>query len=113
HTKGAIQLSIPLTYNAWEDEVVVQLNEQFTETLDVIKWAYDTYAADDLVYACSFGAEGIVLIDLISKIKKDATIIFLDTDVHFKETYQLIDQVKLTYPSLNIQLVKPNITLEE
>lgn len=106
-------MGIPLTYQTWKDEDVEQLNERFVETLDVIKWAYNTYEADELVYACSFGAEGIVLIDLISKIKKDARIIFLDTDLHFKETYKLIDQVKSSYPSLDIQMVKPKLTLEE
>lgn len=106
-------MGIPLTYNDWEDQIVDQINEQFSETLDVLKWAYEKYNVDELVYACSFGAEGIVLIDLISKIKMNATIIFLDTDLHFKETYQLIEQVKQAYPTLNIKLVKPDITVDE
>ncbi|RSL32576.1 phosphoadenylyl-sulfate reductase [Salibacterium salarium] len=79
---------------------------------DVIRWSYDNYG-DDLVYACSFGVEGIVLIDLISKIKSDATIIFLDTDFHFKETYDLIDRVKDRYPTLNIKMLRPKWTPEE
>ncbi|WP_227935031.1 phosphoadenylyl-sulfate reductase [Alkalihalobacillus deserti] len=82
------------------------------DSLDVLKWAYSAFG-DKLVYSCSFGAEGMVLIDLISKVKKDATIVFLDTDFHFKETYKLIDQVKARYPSLNIELIKPELTPEE
>ncbi|MFS0647220.1 phosphoadenylyl-sulfate reductase [Siminovitchia sp. 179-K 8D1 HS] len=78
----------------------------------ILQWAYDSYK-DAIIYACSFGAEGIVLIDLISKIKQDAQIVFLDTGVHFKETYELIDKVKEKYPELNIQLKKPALTLEE
>lgn len=78
----------------------------------IIEWAYETYG-DDVVYACSFGAEGIVLIDLISKVKPDAEIVFLDTDLHFQETYDLIDKVKAAYPSLRIQMKKPELTLEE
>ncbi|MBP3951190.1 phosphoadenylyl-sulfate reductase [Bacillus suaedae] len=82
------------------------------DTLEVLKWAYATFE-DKLVYSCSFGAEGMVLIDLISKVKKDATIVFLDTDFHFKETYELIDKVKARYPTLNIEIAKPEITPEE
>jgi len=78
----------------------------------IVEWAYDVYG-DSLVYSCSFGAEGIVLIDLISKVKNDAHIVFLDTDIHFQETYDLIDKIKNKYPDLNIEMKKPDLTLEE
>nr|WP_202406463.1 phosphoadenylyl-sulfate reductase [Virgibacillus massiliensis] len=78
----------------------------------ILKWAYETYG-DSIVYACSFGAEGMVLIDLISKVKQDAEIVFLDTGLHFQETYDLIDEVKATYPQLRIRLKKPDLTVEE
>ena len=66
---------------------------------------------EKLVYACSFGIEGIILIDLIAKVNDTAKIVFLDTDLHFKETYELIDKVKSRYPSLQIELKKPSLTL--
>ncbi|PSL42954.1 phosphoadenylylsulfate reductase (thioredoxin) [Salsuginibacillus halophilus] len=78
----------------------------------VITWAYETYGKD-LVYACSFGAEGIVLIDMISRIQPDASIVFLDTGLHFQSTYQLIERIRAQYPSLNIQMKQPELTLEE
>ncbi|WP_156288471.1 phosphoadenylyl-sulfate reductase [Oceanobacillus salinisoli] len=78
----------------------------------ILDWAYTTYG-DSIIYSCSFGAEGMVLIDLISKVKKDAKIVFLDTDLHFQETYDLINEVKEKYPSLRIQIKKPDLTLEE
>ena len=78
----------------------------------VVKWAYDTYG-DEIVYACSFGAEGIVLINLISQVKPDARIVFLDTGLHFDETYDLIDRVKAKYPKLNIVMKKPDLTLDQ
>jgi phosphoadenosine phosphosulfate reductase len=81
--------------------------------LDVLQWAYDHYGDNELVYACSFGIEGIVLIDLISKVKENARVVFLDTDVHFAETYKLIEDVRKKYPKLLIELKKPAITLEE
>ena len=99
------------TMNETDYETLNQSLER-KDSLEVLKWAYTTFG-DELVYACSFGAEGMVLIDLISKIKKDAKIVFLDTDFHFKETYSLIDEVKDRYPSLDIQLTKSDLTPEE
>ena len=36
---------------------------------EVISWAYETYG-DSIIYSCSFGAEGMILIDLIYSVKK-------------------------------------------
>ena len=81
--------------------------------LKVLEWAYQHYADEELIYACSFGIEGIVLIDLISKVNASAKVVFLDTDVHFDETYELIEQVKKKYPNLRIEMKKTALTLEE
>jgi len=104
-------MSEPLTYFTWKDEKALEVETAFQDSMDVLKWAYKTYDEKDIVYACSFGAEGIVLIDMISKIKKDAKVIFLDTNLHFTETYELIDQVKKSYPELQIEMIKPELTL--
>lgn len=101
-----------LTYENWDEETVASLNEQQQDFLDVLKWAYREYQ-DEIVYACSFGAEGIVLIDLIHKVHPKANIIFLDTGLHFPETYELIEKVKNRYPSLKFTMVKSKISLEE
>ena len=37
----------------------------------------------------------------------------MDTDVHFKETYETINKVKEKYPQLNIVMKKPALTLEQ
>ncbi|WP_077211256.1 phosphoadenylyl-sulfate reductase [Bacillus dakarensis] len=103
-------MSEPITYENWVEEC--NIFETQPDYLDVLKWAYNEYK-DDIVYACSFGAEGIVLIDLIYKVNKKAKIIFLDTGLHFQETYELIDKVKKQYPSLTIEMVKPKISLPE
>ncbi|WP_077324335.1 phosphoadenylyl-sulfate reductase [Virgibacillus siamensis] len=78
----------------------------------ILQWAYDSYG-DSIVYACSFGAEGVVLIDLISKVKPEAEIIFLDTEIHFQETYDLIDKIRNKYPELHIRMKKPELTLDK
>ncbi|MHC0038564.1 phosphoadenylyl-sulfate reductase [Pseudoneobacillus sp. C159] len=102
-----------LTYQNWDDQSVQALLKRSPDYLDILKWAYREYADDEIVYACSFGAEGIVLIDLIHKVKKNARIVFLDTGLHFPETYELIEKVKERYPNLHIELVKPKSSIEE
>ncbi|GEL76253.1 phosphoadenylyl-sulfate reductase [Tenuibacillus multivorans] len=101
-----------LTYANWDYDVQKRLNNEFQDFMEVIRWSFKTYK-DKIVYSCSFGAEGIVLIDLISKINPYANIIFLDTDLHFKETYSLIEKVKHKYPNLKIKMVKPSLNLGE
>ncbi|WP_078546290.1 phosphoadenylyl-sulfate reductase [Litchfieldia alkalitelluris] len=102
-----------LTYENWKQDDADDINHKIKDYFEMLKWAYSTYPKYDIVYACSFGAEGMVLIDLIYKVKKDAKIVFLDTGVHFKETYELIDKVKENYPLLDIQLKKPGLSLDE
>lgn len=104
-------MSKQLTYENWDKSKVEKVIEAHPDYLDILKWAFNEYD-DELVYACSFGAEGVVLTDLINKVNKKADIIFLDTGLHFPETYGLIDKVKQRYPSLNIIMVKPKLSLE-
>jgi phosphoadenosine phosphosulfate reductase len=101
-----------LTYENWEEEKTAAIIQNHADFLEILKWAFHEYG-DEIVYACSFGAEGIVLIDLIHKVKKDAKILFLDTGLHFPETYELIEKVKNRYPSLKINVVKSKASLEE
>ncbi|MBE4910129.1 phosphoadenylyl-sulfate reductase [Bacillus luteolus] len=105
-------MSTKVTYHTWDDNEVKRVERELKDYFSVIKWAYQTYG-EDVVYACSFGAEGVVLVDLIHRVKKDANITFLDTGLHFKETYELIEQMREKYPSLRIELKEPNLTLDE
>lgn len=101
-----------ITYDHWSDNVDFSIDDHLKGSMEVLEWAYNHYG-DDIVYACSFGAEGMVLIDLISKVKKNAEIVFLDTNLHFKETYDLIEETKQRYPKLTIKLQQPDLTLNE
>nr|WP_083888538.1 phosphoadenylyl-sulfate reductase [Calidifontibacillus oryziterrae] len=80
--------------------------------MECLKWAFQHYQ-DEVVYACSFGAESIVLLDLISKIKQDCPISFIDTNLHFIETYKLIEHIKKRYPNFTIHFLNPNLTLTQ
>ncbi|WP_425441492.1 phosphoadenylyl-sulfate reductase [Salinibacillus kushneri] len=102
------------SYDSLKDSDYQEIHQCFSQktTLDLIHWAYHTFG-DDLVYSCSFGAESMVLIDLIYKVEPKAKLVFLDTDFHFRETYQLIEKVKEIYPELNIEFIKPELTPTE
>ncbi|MDP4084274.1 MAG: phosphoadenylyl-sulfate reductase [Bacillota bacterium] len=103
-----------VTYENW-----VPISNQFAidektkGALAVLQWAYNLYPEDHIIYASSFGAEAIVLIDLIYQVKPNAHIIFLDTDLHFPETYDVIDKIEARFPTLRIERKKPNLSLDE
>src|SRR5699024_2697059 len=89
----------------------IDIDDETKGAREIVSWAYQTYG-DSVIYACSFGAEGMILIDLIYSVKKDAQIVFLDTGLHFQETYDLIERVQKRYPELRIKLKKPELTLK-
>ncbi|MBS4220675.1 phosphoadenylyl-sulfate reductase [Bacillus sp. FJAT-49711] len=101
-----------VSFENWDEEKINIILRDHPDYMDILKWSFQEYG-EQISYACSFGAEGIVLIDLISKVNPNAKIIFLDTGLHFPETYELIEKVKSRYPSLNIEMVKPKISLQE
>ncbi|PTX63246.1 phosphoadenylylsulfate reductase (thioredoxin) [Melghirimyces profundicolus] len=107
-------MGVQLTYEHWETakKPVFSIDNGTKGALEVLRWAYDHYR-DDLVYACSFGAESMVLIDLIARIRPDARLVFLDTGLHFRETYQVIDEVRNRYPELRMEFLRPEQTVEE
>ena len=103
-----------LRYSSATDEQLTQVNKSLGkgDTIDVIKWAYETFS-DDLIYSCSFGAEAMVLLDMISGVKKDARVTFLDTHLHFPQTYALIEQIRAKYPGLRLTIKEPALSLAQ
>src|SRR5690625_1787712 len=106
-------MKLKITYGSWNElEERFAVDKETKGALHVLKWAYETYE-DELVYACSFGIEGIVMIHLISQVNPKAKIVFLDTGLHFKETYELIECVKKRYPNLQIEIKQPELTVSQ
>lgn len=77
----------------------------------IIKYAIETFP--NITFACSFGAEDVVLVDMIQKINPNVDIFYLDTDFHFKETLETRDELAARYPNIRYVQVKPAITPEE
>ena len=73
------------------------------EAADVLRWTFDRYARRRVVATTSFGFEGCVLIDLLSRLPAadGVDVIYLDTHFFFPETLALRDRMVDRYPSLN------------
>lgn len=67
----------------------------------------------NLTLACSFGAEDMVLLDMLMSIDKNANVFYLDTNVLFEETYDLRDRAVEKYGLPNLRQVLPQMTLKE
>jgi phosphoadenosine phosphosulfate reductase len=64
---------------------------------EVLKWALDTFGLK-IGLASSFGAEDVVVIDLMAKIDKEKTKVFtLDTGRLNQETYDVMDDIRARY----------------
>lgn len=81
---------------------------------DVLAAVIKQYGAR-IVLACSFGAEDVVLVDMIHRINPSVPLFYLDTDFLFPETYETRDRIIARYqlkPTQVIQ-VKPLLTPAE
>jgi phosphoadenosine phosphosulfate reductase len=67
----------------------------------------------NLALACSFGAEDMVLLDMLVKVNPNATVFYLDTDVLFEETYELRDRAVQKYGLPNLLRVATDVSLEQ
>jgi len=63
---------------------------------EVLSWAFATYG-NDVAIASGFGIEGMVLLDLASRVRRDFRVFTLDTEFLFPETYDLMDRVEKRY----------------
>jgi phosphoadenosine phosphosulfate reductase len=62
----------------------------------VLRWAIEEFSPD-VALATGFGAEGCVLVSILSAISPTTRICYLDTDLLFPETYALRDQLEARY----------------
>jgi phosphoadenosine phosphosulfate reductase len=61
-----------------------------------LSWAFDTFG-DSVAISSAFGVEGMALIDMASRVRKDFRLFTIDTEFLFPETYNLMDQVEEKY----------------
>lgn len=78
---------------------------------ETVRWAVQQYP-HGRVLASSFGAEDMVLIDMLTRVDRHPTIFYLDTGLLFPETYELIRRAEELYGFQAVQ-VATDLTLEE
>jgi phosphoadenosine phosphosulfate reductase len=79
---------------------------------EILRWAVDVYGKD-LTLSVSFGnAEGMVLLDMLSRLTDEAQVFTLDTGFLFEETVRFRDEAMEKYP-LPLEVVTPGLTVEE
>ncbi|WP_284642591.1 phosphoadenylyl-sulfate reductase [Paenibacillus silviterrae] len=99
--------------NLFEKEKLINTAAEEFETKspeELIAWAVEKFP--NITLACSFGAEDVVLVDMLQKISPKTDIFYLDTNVHFQETYETRDRLQQHYGVEFVQVL-PKITLEE
>ncbi|MGI0074421.1 MAG: phosphoadenylyl-sulfate reductase, partial [Nitrosotalea sp.] len=85
---------------------IQQLNESLKTPQDVLKWSLDNLHPR-LAMASSFGAEDVVVIDMMMKINPKSRIFTLDTGRLNQETYDVMDEIRKKY-NVNIEVMFPD-----
>ncbi len=85
---------------------IQQLNESLKTPQEVLKWSLDSLHPR-IAMASSFGAEDVVVIDMMMKINPKSRIFTLDTGRLNQETYDVMDEIRKKY-NVNIEVMFPD-----
>jgi phosphoadenosine phosphosulfate reductase len=89
----------------------LQLTAESWSPQRVLGWAFETFG-NDVAISSAFGAEGMVLIDMASRLRRDFRVFTIDTEFLFPETYSLIDKIEQKY-EIKIERVFSLLSPEE
>jgi phosphoadenosine phosphosulfate reductase len=76
----------------------------------VLAWAFKSFG-NRVAISSAFGVEGMVLIDIASRVRKDFRLFTVDTEFLFAETYNLMDKVEERY-GITIERAYPLLSPE-
>ncbi len=96
-----------------EPQMLRRLSEGFEHLSpqDVLAWGLKRYKGE-ITLACSFGAEDVALVDMISRIDRSASIFYLDTAYLFPETLEVRERIASRY-GMRPVAVKPPVTIAQ
>lgn len=77
----------------------------------ILAWAFETFGKR-VAISSAFGAEGMVLIDMASRVHPDFRLFTIDTEFLFAETYNLMDRIEQRY-GITIERVFSQLSPEE
>jgi len=89
----ALSITEATTDNYWQ---VISSEFETASPEALLRWAIEGFTPD-VALATGFGAEGCVLVAMLSAISPGTRIFYLDTDLLFPETYALRDQLESRY----------------
>ena len=79
----------------------------------LLEWAVRRFPRHRVVATTGFGMEGCVLIDLMSRLRLQPRVIYLDTHFLFPETHALRERLAARYPRLQIENRGTRLTPDE
>ncbi|NGZ04067.1 MAG: phosphoadenylyl-sulfate reductase, partial [Nitrospira sp. WS238] len=93
-----------------QSELIERLNAwgasfEAKQPQDVVEAAIERYRGE-IVLACSFGAEDVVLVDMVHRIDPSMPLFYLDTEFLFPETYATRDRVIERYSLKPAQVIQ-------
>jgi phosphoadenosine phosphosulfate reductase len=77
----------------------------------VLAWAFETFG-DSIAISSAFGAEGMALIDMASRVNRNFRLFTIDTEFLFPETYGLMEGIEQRY-GISIEKVYSLLSPEE
>ncbi len=93
-----------------ESIVEAQATAERWSAEELLAWAAREFG-ENTALASSFGAEDVVLIDMISRIDAPFAVFTLDTDFLFPETYELISTIEQKY-KITVERLHPGLSPE-
>lgn len=77
----------------------------------ILAWAFENFGGE-VAISSAFGMEGMVLIDMASRLRKDFRLFTMDTEFLFPETYDLMETIERKY-GVTIERVYSMLSPEE
>jgi phosphoadenosine phosphosulfate reductase len=108
HRRGKRMTNLPPTKIQIDS---VKLAAETWEPERILAWAFENFGGD-VAISSAFGAEGMVLIDMASRIRKDFRIFTMDTEFFFPETYELMEMIERKY-GVTIERMYSELSPEE
>lgn len=88
-------------------EIAIDLDA--SEPDEVLDWAFDTFGQDEIAVVTAMQAEGMVMLDMAVKVRPDIRVLTVDTLMLPQETYDFIEAVRDHYPSIRLEVIKPDL----
>ncbi len=82
-------------------------------TDQLIEWTFGRFADQRMVMTTSFGMEGCALLDMYARHGRRMTVVYIDTQFFFPETYALRDRMVERYPHLDFVNGGTEVTPEQ